>query len=308
MSRSAGAPAPAAARPSVAVCVPVFNKRELTARFLASFAKVRYGNWRLVITDDGSTDGTADWLRHEHPDIVVLPGDGSLWWTGGTNAGVEYALREGFDFVLTINNDAVVDPDFLDRLVDTALAQPRSIVGSRLNVLQDPQRVWCLGGVMDWATGRILKLHETGETESAVTARHPAALPVPILTGCGTLIPSACFREIGLFDARDCPQYHADSELMLRAAGHGWQVLVEPRAVVWNDIVNTTRYTNRRDAIFSIRSFYYWRPMWAIHRRYCPRRFLLHSLWVQYRWLVPRPGWRHVRQLAGALAARARGR
>jgi GT2 family glycosyltransferase len=119
--------------PSVAVVVPVHGRLPLTLRFIESFRHVIYPPYRLVIVDDGSPDDTAAVLTREHPELVLLRGDGNLWWAGATNLGVRYALDEGFDFVLTINNDAVVSPEFLGRLVETAAENPNSIVGSRIN-------------------------------------------------------------------------------------------------------------------------------------------------------------------------------
>ncbi len=283
-------------KPSVAVCVPVFNKIKLTLRFLESFASVKYTNYRMIIIDDGSKDGTKEILADQHPDVVVLQGDGNLWWTGGTNKGVEYALENNFDYVLTINNDCRVDPDFLTYLVETAERTPKSIVGNRLNILQDPSKVWALGGYMNWRRGKIFQLLEHNQEDADVCKRHPAPLPVSILTGCGTLVPTKCFREIGLYDQRWFPQYHADSEIILRAKKKGYQAYCEPRAVVWNDIQSTANITNRRDAIFSKRSPFYWRPIVAAHIKYCPLPYIPYSLARQYLWLMPRPRRVHIQQ------------
>src|SRR5262245_43379861 len=97
--------------PSVAVVVPVHGRLPLTLRFIDSFRRVHYPHYRIVIVDDGSPDGTATTLAREHPDVVVLRGNGNLWWAGATNRGVRYALGQGFDYVLTVNNDAIVSPE-----------------------------------------------------------------------------------------------------------------------------------------------------------------------------------------------------
>lgn len=276
-------------KPSVAVCVPVFNKIKLTLRFLESFQQVEYPNYQLIIIDDGSKDGTAEILAEHHPEVIVLPGDGNLWWTGGTNRGVKYAMEHGFDYVLTINNDSQVAPDFLGHLVETAQSKPKSIVATRLNIAQEPTKVWALGGYMNWKKGKIFQLLEHNQDEADVLERYPDPVQVSILTGCGTLIPTRCFREIGLYDERWFPQYHADSEIVMRARKRGYVAYCQPKSVVWNDIQSTANITNRRDAIFSKRSPYFWRPIVAAHFRYCPWIYIPYSLSRQYLWLMPRP-------------------
>jgi GT2 family glycosyltransferase len=268
--------------PKVAVVVPVFNKIALTVRFLESFKHVTYPHYSIIIVDDGSTDLTSERIRHDYPGVILLSGNGNLWWSGGTNVGVRYALEHGFDYVLTINNDTRVSQNFLTRLVETAQAHPRTLVGCRINFMDPPTKVWAAGGRMEWDTGIILQLLGYGMPEEEVLAIRPSPWPVPILTGCGTLVPIQCYRQVGVYDARRFPQYHGDSEFVLRATAKGYQALVDLHAVVWNDARNTSTVKKGLKFFFSRRSPMYWRPMLAIHTRYCPREFLFSCLWRQY--------------------------
>ncbi len=279
---------PMTANARVAVVVPVHNDLARTERFLESFRAVDYPHHTLVVVDDGSTDGTAGVLAERHPHVVRLAGGGSLWWTGATNRGVRWALARGYDYVLTINNDTRVAPDFLRRLVDAARRHPRAVVGSRIEILGRPGVAWAVGSEMDWVNGEIFHLLRRGET---LPRAGLGTLPAETLTGCGTLVPAACFREVGFYDAEHFPQYHADAEFVLRAARKGWRALVETRAVVWNDAPNTAadRVRNWPGWVFSRRSAVYWRPVLAIHLRYCPHRLRLRSLWQYYGWYF----WRH---------------
>ncbi len=263
--------------PTVAVVVPVFNKIRLTRRFLESFRNVRYSNYRIVIVDDRSSDGTREILGKEFPEATVLPGSGNLWWAGGTNVGVRFALRNGFDYVLTINNDSVVRPDFLDHLVGTAERRSRTIVGSRIHYMDDPEQIWTIGGRMDWRNGNIFQMRATPHSDGA--APSPAReVPTDILTGCGTLVPARCYRRIGVYDAVNFPQYHADSELVLRARKHGYDACVNLDAVVWNDTTSSTNVRRLYDLLFHKRSPYYWRPVVAAFVRYCPPRHMFHAV------------------------------
>jgi GT2 family glycosyltransferase len=276
------------AGPKVAVVVPVHNKIDLTVQFLESFAHVDYPHYQMIIVDDGSTDGTAEVVARNHPQVQVLHGDGSLWWAGSNNLGVQHALAQDVQYVLTINNDTRVDPAFLSYLVETAEANPKCIVGSRINFIDEPSKVWAVGSYMDWRNGSIFHLSDHGCPEAQVLAQRPNPCPVEILTGCGTLVPVSCYREAGLYDDRHYPQYHADSEFILRATSVGYRALVDLRAVVWNDAGNTCARSidSYYDFFFSRRSAVYWRPLLDIHLRYCPRRFLLSSLVRHYAWFL----------------------
>jgi GT2 family glycosyltransferase/glycosyltransferase involved in cell wall biosynthesis len=273
-----GCLAQAQSPPRVAVVVPVYNKLPLTLRFLASFQEVDYPNFTLFLIDDGSTDGTVKEVGGRYSEVVVLKGDGQLWWSGGTNLGVRHALQAGYDFVLTINNDTVVRPDFLSKLVATAQAHPHSIVGARINYLDQPRKIWAIGAYAHWHRKVVLQCGCHGGAEEEVVPQLNNPCPVEMLTGCGTLVPAGCYREIGLYDESWCPQYHADSEFVLRARKHGYQALVDLEALVWNDVGNTSTCKNP----LSRRSPWFWRPLLAIHLRYCPKRYLLQSLLAYY--------------------------
>jgi GT2 family glycosyltransferase len=224
----------------------------------------------MIVVDDASPDGTASRLACDYPDVTVLRGSGDLWWTGATNLGVRHALRRGFDYVLTINNDTCVRPDFLGYLVDMARRHAPCIVGSRIHFLDEPAKVWAAGGYASWGGADLLSLH-----------RRPAGdgpEEVELLTGCGTLVPAACYRKIGLYDSHNFPHYHADAEFTLRASRRGYRILVEPRSLVLLD----EGTPSRPRSVFRRWSPTYWRPLLAMHLRYCPRRLLWLSLRRQF--------------------------
>jgi GT2 family glycosyltransferase len=123
-----------------------------------------------------------------------------------------------------------------------------------------------------------LQLYDYGRDEREVLACRPSPFPVQLLTGCGTLVPAACYRAVGLYDARMFPQYHADAEFTLRAARQGYRLLVDLHAVIWNDAAQTCVARN----MFVPRSPWYWRPILALHLRHCPPRYRFESLSRQF--------------------------
>ena len=76
------------------VVIPVHNRKDFTRNCLLSLQKQSFQAFEVVIVDDGSTDGTAEMLREEFPELPVLKGDGNLWWTASVNMGIKYALEQ----------------------------------------------------------------------------------------------------------------------------------------------------------------------------------------------------------------------
>ena len=87
----------------VFIIIPVHNRKALTHDCLASLETQTWKDFRVIVVDDGSTDGTADMLRTMFPSVIVLTGNGNLFWTAATNLGIRYALAQGATHILTLN-------------------------------------------------------------------------------------------------------------------------------------------------------------------------------------------------------------
>jgi GT2 family glycosyltransferase len=280
------------AAPTVWAVVPVRDRRALTVRFLEAWRREAYEPKRIVVVDDGSSDGTAEELARSFPEVAVLRGDGNLWWAGATNLGVRHALAAGADHVLTINDDALVEPGFLAALVDAARADPLRIVGSRIHREPPDDRLWAVGVTRRFRGNRVWGMNHAGERWEDVAPALADPQPVDTLCGNGTLVPRQAFADCGLYDDRRCPQYHADSDFVLRAAARGYRPVVALGSVVRNHDSGGDIPKRRWDIVFSRKSPLYWRALWTILRRHGPRGRRLVLFIGQYlpqllpRWLV----------------------
>src|SRR3970282_277476 len=91
--------------PSVGIVAVNYNSAAYVGEFAESLRRVRYPNFRLIVVDSASSDGSADELARLVPDAVLLPSDENLGTAGGNNRGIGNCLEQGFDYVLILNND-----------------------------------------------------------------------------------------------------------------------------------------------------------------------------------------------------------
>ncbi len=214
----------------VAIVMPVHNRREITLRLLRSLARIdRSGlEVRVIVVDDGSTDGTGEAIRRDFPAVQIETGDGTLHYTAGTNRGLAAALRLDPRYIVAMNDDAIVHRDFLQQLVACAGAHPEAIVGALLLRWDLPHRVFQVAPTWStrrggWQIPQQLAFWEL--------PREP--FPVEGIVGNCVLYPAAAVRKVGLMDERRFP--HAYSDIVYAAAMRraGWRPLVAPRALVW---------------------------------------------------------------------------
>lgn len=205
--------------PVVAVVITVHNRRELTLRCLDRLEAQRGATHelRVYLTDDGSTDGTADAVHAAHPDVEIVPGDGSLFWNGGMRRALERAMLDQPPFYLLLNDDTLLQPGALATLLrthDTLVADGRT-----------PPIV--VGAVRDPATGVVNYSGQVrGPWSRPMSFRliPPGGSPrlVDTFDGNCVLVPAAVVERIGNLD----PAFtHAmgdyDYGLRAGAAGHG---------------------------------------------------------------------------------------
>ncbi|GAB3853049.1 glycosyltransferase family 2 protein [Hymenobacter terrigena] len=200
------------------VVIPVFNRLPYTRACLNSLRQQTRTDFRIVVVDDGSTDGTAEVLANEFPEVEVVTGDGNLYWTAGVNAGIRRALALGATRVLTMNNDVLALPDFIERMLAYADQHPTAILGALELDAATGEPVYG-GERLDWSTNTRHDLLK----ELTPAERH-GLHPVTYLPGRGLLIPLAVIEAIGLFDEKRLPHYLADFDYTSVARRHGFPV------------------------------------------------------------------------------------
>jgi GT2 family glycosyltransferase len=222
----------------VYVLIPAHNNLKELIELLPRIRQQSYERIKTILVDDGSTDGTATAVAQAFPEVVVLPGDGRMWWTGANVHGVTHILQEAKegDFILLLNNDLTIEPDYVWRLVDASLAYGRCLVGST-NVDADNHRSMHAGVRLDD------RLRMTVNSDEAAIQAGEIDDHVDVLPGRGTLIPVEVFHTIGTFNVRKLPHYGADYEFSIRARRAGFRLIVSHRARV---------YSNRRMTGFDI--------------------------------------------------------
>lgn len=106
--------------PLVAAIVLNWNGREETLLCLESLAKVKYSNLMIIVVDNGSEDESVSAVHASYPVVKVIETGANLGYAGGNNVGISYALNDGAEYILILNNDATIDPEALTFAVSVA--------------------------------------------------------------------------------------------------------------------------------------------------------------------------------------------
>jgi len=206
----------------VAIVVLNWNGWQDTLACIASLQATTYADFRIVLVDNSSTDGSVDHFQRALPSVELLQTGANLGFGGGCNVGIRHALAQGAEFVWLINSDATVDPGALSALVRVADQNP--LAGAIGSVLFDADAVT---RVQLWGGGRVgLWLGRS--------VHRQAPGPIDFVSGASVLLRSAALKQVGQFDEASFFMYWEDTDLGFRLRKAGWKLAVAEDSKIWH--------------------------------------------------------------------------
>jgi len=201
----------------------------------------------IVVIDDGSSDGTADWITKNYPEISVLNGDGNLWYSASVNMGIKYAFNNfQSDFIMIWENDTYPKNGYfnsLQKIIENW--DGNTLICSKLLFRHKPDRIFGMGGIFDRRTGKK-ELIGWAELDGP---KYQKDKEVDWFLGIGVMIHRAIIEDVGYLDEKNFPHYHADADYGLRAVNKGYRNVVFHELMLLNDI-ETTGITHKKDKSF----------------------------------------------------------
>jgi GT2 family glycosyltransferase len=212
-------------RSTVYCVIPVHNRLEITKRCLGYLSVQDYPAIQIVIVDDGSPDGTGEYLAQSGlPNLTVITGDGNLWWGGAMHLGIDYVMKVAGkdDYLLMLNDDVRVEADYVSTLVSESISQNGAVMGSSQ---RDEVSGALLGSgyLIDYWGMRLLPVD---------TQAHAGS--VDALPGRGALFPMRTIFRAGNINFKAFRHYLGDLEYSVRIRDLGWKIHISKTAAVYS--------------------------------------------------------------------------
>ncbi len=217
--------------PKVAIIILNWNGLADTLECLYSLQKIVYPNYAVAVIDNGSKGNDAEIIKKKFGSFVfVIKEEKNLGFTGGCNEGIRWALRSGANYILLLNNDTVVDSNFLIELVNVAQNDVQiGIVGPKVFYYDQPNRIVSAGGRINFRTG-ITPLIGKDEIDDE---RFDCIKEVDFADGAALLIKEETIRRIGLLNEIYFA-YYEETEWCTKARKAGFKVVYVPKARIWH--------------------------------------------------------------------------
>lgn len=206
--------------PSVSIVVLNWNGLADTIECLKSIMEITYPNYDVIVVDNGSGNNEVNHLKSNFIHTQIIANSVNLGFSGGNNVGIRKSLADKKDYVLILNNDTIVAPNFLTELMTVAEGDSKiGVVGPMLFYHDDHSKI------------QIPKLYSKVKGTPA---------DVDTLSGAVFLVKRKVWEEVGLLDEVFYPAYSEDYDFLERVKRHGYRVVCVPTSKVYHKMGATT--------------------------------------------------------------------
>lgn len=205
-------------RENVYIIIPVHNRKAITLQCLDTLDKNGdLKKYYIIVVDDGSTDGTSEAIQSLYPDIIILAGDGNLWWTGAIKKGMEYAYEKGAEYFIWLNDDCYPHNGSIGRLVELCKSDCRIIAGCQCF---DPDTLRFNYAGIVIKNNNIVEVSELGYR----------TLECDGISGHLACLPRLLIEDIGYPKPEFYPHYYGDHAYTHHAKKRGYKLLIHENA------------------------------------------------------------------------------
>jgi hypothetical protein len=251
--------------PFVSVVIVNFNGLRFLESCLSSLTAQLYKNFEIIFVDNNSSDGSADYVREHYPSVTLIETGKNLGFAGGTNAGIRAARG---DCILTLNNDTITDPHFIENLVRPMATDPR--LGMCASKMLFPDGRINSTGICISRSGaawdRGIFEQDSGQYETEEEVFGPCA--------GAALYRRAMLDETGLFD-EDFFIFMEDVDLAFRARLAGWKCMYVPTARVTHFMSGTIGKDSDNSVYYGNRNL-----LWNVIKNFPKRTLMICLPWI----------------------------
>jgi len=255
------------------ICFPVFNRLALTINCINSIRNSTYKNYSIIILDDGSTDGTREYLINNFPEVILLKGNGSFYWAKGMNKCMEYVLKVSTknDFILMLNNDVEISSTLLENLLSKSKQLDNCcIIGSLNLIIKHKDLIENSGFYLK----EYLYIFKTFKAKFnhyiKIESINNELITVDTIAAKGAFTSINIIKKLGFIDDYHFRQYHGDSTFFYRASMMKIPIYIFKNATLFSHLELTGFGADNRhntfeeilQSFFSFRSANYYKTIY----------------------------------------------
>jgi GT2 family glycosyltransferase len=233
-------------RPTVSISIINWNGREVLLDCLEAIRALDHPVREIVLVDNGSTDGSVEAVRQGYPEVTLIEQEQNRGVIVSRNVGLRRVMETGVDYAWFLDNDIIVDPSSLSRLVEVARAdQGVGLVGAKLYHFNKPNLLYSAGGYVAYTQN----VHGNRGANKEDRGQYDRLEPVDSIGFACMLVRCKAIEKVGFLDPEYIGYGFGDTDFCTRFRLAGYRVMYCPSAVVWHkheESPSNRRYTFRK--------------------------------------------------------------
>jgi hypothetical protein len=268
-------------RPSVFIVLLNYNGVHDTLECVESLQKITYPNYQIIVVDNGSSGDDVEQLHSLGNRIQLIESDINRGFSGGNNLGITYALNSGAAYIMLLNNDTIVEPDFIDRLIEGFGDDDKiGITVPKINYYAERGKIWYGGG-------DISKYRASGFTDGVGEdeSKHNVDKYVTFATGCCLLIRADSIAKVGFMD-ENYFLYLEDTDYCMRFINAGYRIKYVGGGKIYHKV---SAATQKHNSLLPV--YYVTRNRLYFAKKFFEREFFLISAFIHVLFVPKRIYW-----------------
>lgn len=220
--------------PEVCIVLVNYNNHKDTVECVKSLLNIDYSNYKIVLVDNASTD--SDSIKNDEflkKNTILLENRENNGFSAGNNIGIKYAKKQfQADYYLLLNNDTVVDKQFLNKLVNCAKKNnDNAVIGGKIYYYYEDNMLWYAGGSYNTDSGFAAHFGYKKIDDGS----YNKDISVSFITGCLMLIPTKIINKVGLLD-ESYFLYSEDTDYCCRVKEAGFDLIYCADSVIYHKV------------------------------------------------------------------------
>ena len=281
----------------IAIIVLNWKQPKLTVETITSLLKIKHSSfyYEIILVDNGSSDNSLEIFNKKYKInnlIKILNTKINLGYVGGNNFGINYALDNNFDYIVLLNNDVIVDPNFLEELLKKSnqydILGPKIYFAPGFEFHKDRYQkkdlgkvIWSMGGQMDWNNvyGSNIAVDKIDHGQFEKINEN-----IDFISGCCLMASKGVFKTIGLLD-KNYFMYLEDVDFCQRAKKSNLKLACIPQSIIWHINAGSSKSGGELHDYFITRNRIYFAYKYAsLRTKFAIFRESIKLLFSQSKW------------------------
>lgn len=217
----------------VAIVLVNYNGEKFQSECIESIYNMDYNDYDIIIVDNDSKDNSVKIVKEKFKEVILIETGKNNGIAKGNNIGIEYALDNGYEYVLLLNNDTEVDKRMLSKMIEKA--SKNILVTCKMYYYEPESKIWCAGGKINWSKGTTTHFG----IDELDNGQYDESKYVEYTPTCCLLIHNSILKKVGIMDEKYF-MYYDDTDFCARINSNGFKIWYESDAKLWHKVSSSS--------------------------------------------------------------------